>query len=372
MPQTLADRPARSRLLVIQPLLAGYRLPLFSGLCAYFDTVCVMAGSSGRAGDFAPHPMDAPFAIIDTPVRRWLGGRVYWQIGVLAAFWRDRPSAVFAVADFRALHFWVLLLVARMLGVPLYAHGQGMFAKIARRNWRVHRLALHGVMALARSYVCYNDYVRDQMRALGLPARKMSVMVNMIEGIIPIDPRRKTPKAGHMIFLGRLRAGHGLETLFAAMARLGAEAIPCHLRVIGAGPDQARLQDMAREMGLAVDFHGALHEDAAIAACAQECQIGVYAGDAGLSVIHYMALGLVPVTHGTIHRHMGPEPAELVDGANARLFARGDAQDLARVLGDVICDPARAQDLAQAAHDRYLALSATPMAAQLAQIMGRA
>ena len=55
--------------------------------------------------------------------------------------------------------------------------------------------------------------------------------------------------------------------------------------------------------------------------------MGVYPGDAGLSVVTYLALGLPVVVHDDLYKHMGPEPS-YVSEENGKLFTRGDCESL--------------------------------------------
>lgn len=358
-----------SKLLIVQPLLAGYRRPFFEGLCKHFDQVVVMAGASGSKSGFEEGVLSRHFQFIETPVRHLFDGRLYWQDSIISHVIHSRPSAIFIVVDFRALHFWVLLALARIMGIPLYAHGQGLFKKIERKTFLIHRLALRCVVSFSTSYVCYNFAVRDQLLEFDLPIRKLSVVRNTLELITTTDPRIRKQNISKLIFLGRLRTGHGLDLLFEAMVYLVKSGQACELAVIGTGPDQQRLVDKANDMGLNVSFHGPQHDSAEIARTAHDAQIGVYPGDAGLSVIHYMALGLVPVTHGHMARHMGPEPAELCDKRNARIFRRADVSDLVKVLAELMDDPVGTKELACNAYDHYTEMTRIPMATQLADII---
>lgn len=358
-----------SKLLIVQPLLAGYRRPFFGGLCTHFDQVIVMAGVSCPKSGFEEVVSSTRFKTIGTPIWRISGGKLYWQDGVVSHVIRSRPSAIFVVADFRALHFWVLLALARIMGLPLYAHGQGLFKKTERSNFFMHRLAVRYVCSMATSYVCYNLAVRDQLLKFGLPIRKLSVVRNTLEFISTADPRIRKQNTSKLIFLGRLRAGHGLDLLFEAMVDLEKSGRVCELAVIGAGPDLQRLTVRAKDLSLNVSFYGPQHDSAEIARIAHDAQIGVYPGDAGLSVIHYMALGLVPVTHSHMARHMGPEPAELCDKSNARMFRRADVSDLVNVLAELIDDPVGTKEMACIAYDHYTEMTRIPMATQLADII---
>lgn len=101
--------------------------------------------------------------------------------------------------------------------------------------------------------------------------------------------------------------------------------------------------------------------------------VGCYPGDAGLSVVQFMGLSLVPVVHDQLHRHMGPEPGYVKDGINGRLFERAaGAPSLARCLEDTLAQPQTAAALGAAAWRTYRELTEPALGERLARIFGAA
>lgn len=356
--------------MIVQPLLATYRVPLYSGLCKWFDRVVVLAAPANTEtgfGDVGP----TPFKRVKTSRIELLGNRLYFQRGVIRHFWKDRPDVVFAVADFRALHFWALVVLARLRRTPVYAHGQGVYDKMQRRSFPIYRLLLAVLVRNVTSYVCYTPSVRNELIACGFSGDKLSVMPNTIVNQHPVPAGEKIAEPGRLFFVGRLRQAVGLDLLFDAIAVLIEWGVSVSLDLVGDGEERARLELLAQHRNLPVRFHGAVHDDAEITRLSKACQIGVHPGDAGLSLVHYMSLSLVPVVHGSLEKHMGPEASYIVDCVNGAFFKRGDPVSLAKTLRKLIIDPALAQAFAAEAYATWVELSRPTMAEVLALIIDK-
>ena len=89
-----------------------------------------------------------------------------------------------------------------------------------------------------------------------------------------------------------------MDLLIRATNLLFEEGFPIHLHIVGVkGNNNKQLS-----------YYGNV-DPSDIPEVSNNCHIGVYPGDAGLSVLHYMCLGLCPVTHSSLRVHSGPEPA---------------------------------------------------------------
>ena len=78
-------------------------------------------------------------------------------------------------------------------------------------------------------------------------------------------------------------------------------------------------------------FHGNVYGDK-ITEISKLCHIGIYAGNAGLSILHYMCLGLCPITHDSIYDHRGPEPSYIKSGYNGFTFKKESVKDLVSLI----------------------------------------
>jgi len=97
--------------------------------------------------------------------------------------------------------------------------------------------------------------------------------------------------------------------------------VPVTLEVVGGGELEAEYRERFRESW--ITWHGMLYDHESIAEVSRACRVGCYPGSAGLSVVHMFGLALPPIVGADVGRHMGPEPAYVVDGVNGLLFSGG-------------------------------------------------
>ncbi len=154
----------------------------------------------------------------------------------------------------------------------------------------------------------------------------------------PIDTRAWTPSDAatgtYALYVGRLVEEKGVETLIRAAAKV--PGIP--VRIVGTGPDEARLKALAKELGTTnVRFDG-FQEGAALKA--------LYAGARfivvpslwyevfGLIVLEAYAAG-IPVVASQI----GALGELVQDGETGVLVSAGDTDDLAEQMSDLWAHP---------------------------------
>jgi len=349
-------------LLVIQPVLTSYRRVFFDEMREYFDEIHVCANLKIKDGFLAD--VTGSFSQQHTPVVG-MRAHVYYQVGIILAIIVKRPSAIFITADFRAIHFWLILVFAYIFRVPVFSHGQGLYDKPSAGF--VRRFLFGVVLHFSAAYVCYTESVRHSLSDLGLPLRKLSVMKNTLVNEFPISPHVKKSD-DRLLFVGRLREGSNLGLLLDAMEQLKNDGSPVALDVVGDGVLKDDIVTLTEEMGLDVHFHGSIYDDEKISEISKHCGFGVYPGDAGLSLVHYMSLSLIPIVHGALDKHMGPEPSYIKHGVNGLFFDRGDANSLAHTISSALGDENRSA-IKTNAYNTYVSLSKPSMAEKLMVIM---
>ena len=352
----------KSNLIVVQPVLASYRKTFLVDLNRYFSSVRVYANL--KVGNGFKSDVVGSFRSVHTPV---IGNRLslYYQTGLLTAPIKKDSAAIFITADFRAIHFWLVLILGRVLGVPVFSHGQGLYDK--PNTGIIRRLLFRVVLGLSSSYVCYTESVRQSLLAVGMSAKKISVMENTLVNEFPVPPiAKKSPD--RLLFVGRLREGSNLDLLFDAMELLKTDRVPVALDVIGDGVLKDDIVALAKRKDLDVHFYGSIYDDEKISQISKHCGFGVYPGDAGLSLVHYMSLSLIPIVHGALDKHMGPEPSYIKHGVNGLFFDRGDANSLAHTISSALGDENRSA-IKTNAYNTYVSLSKPSMAEKLMVIM---
>ena len=205
-------------------------------------------------------------------------------------------------------------MVANIFKIPVFSHGQGLYNKPKPRL--IHRILFKTTIWFSSSYVCYTQSVYDSLINIGIKSHKLSVMDNTIVNDFPITIEEKNNIQNKLLYIGRLREGCNLKLLFDVMKKLEDKEIMLKLDIIGDGHKRKELEEYVETLNIDVTFFGAIYDDEIISNMSKDCKLGIYPGDAGLSVVHYMSLSLIPIVHSDLTKHMGPEPSYIKDGKN--------------------------------------------------------
>jgi glycosyltransferase involved in cell wall biosynthesis len=173
-----------------------------------------------------------------------------------------------------------------------------------------------------------------------------------------------------LIFVGRLVSDKGVDILLDALAILAREGLGPRLTVVGEGPEEPRLREQARRLGLAdrVEFQGTLTGEELVAVLNRHRILVVpsrYNEPFGIVALEGIACGCVVVGSA------GGGLAEAI-GPCGRTFRNGDAADLARVLGDVLRHPERDGDCLRHAREHLARHSTERVAAAYLRVLGEA
>ena len=306
----------KPKLLVIQPYLTSYRIPVFEELANEWDVVIVSSSPATNAGYAKLEPMrsriKAHYIVCQLEL---INGFFTWQRGLLQIFREVKPEAVFFSASPRALSSILLALVARFFSVKVYGHGQGLYRK---PNPRYVSIALYKFLILiSHRYICYCKLSYDSLLPY-VKADKIAIASNSLHLTETVLPSTKKHVNG-VLFIGRLRESNEIPKLVIAMKALRKEDSTWKLHIIGTGTEEPILRSKFK-LDDWIIWHGSIYDESKIKEISLQCSIGCYPGNAGLSVVQYMALSLVPVVHDKLNLHMGPEPSYIKDGVNGRTF----------------------------------------------------
>ncbi len=353
---------------------------------------------------YLPSTLSAPvlganLALLARRPRRYLGA----VVGVVRGWWQDRAAGrawqtqqVSADAPDRertlveSLRGWfnrspVLYLLKSLWLIPLavwlardlerrgiarlHAHWASYAATVA--------LVVHWLTDIPFSFTAHAYDIYLVPRLLGVKVREADFAVtcarvnaeflNRLAGTAPGDrvivnyhgvsrarfapqPRRARGVLPCLVTCGRLEPYKGHHILLRAVAQLDR---PVRVVLVGEGPQQQRLAQLAAELGMAerVEFTGPLPQ-ARLAEVYAEADVFVLASvilersgkrDVIPNVLAEAMAMQLPVVATSISGI-----AELVtDGVSGRLVPPNDAAALARVLGELLDDPAQRQRLAR-------------------------
>ncbi|MBV1929880.1 MAG: glycosyltransferase [Gammaproteobacteria bacterium] len=344
------------KVLFIQPVLASYRDPMFKGLAKIFGGKLVVCAGKSTSEFGAVKPNGYGFIEVSW---RSIGGVCVMPMKEMYDCFRSSYKIIH-VADFKFLSLWVFLVLSFFFRKKIWLHGQGGYKK----SGFLHRCVYTLSVAMSSGYICYSEYSRGCLEKV-LP-RRLHRKISVVENTLYIEPVKEVTdaKTSDIFYIGRLRDGCGLEVLLDAAQLAGVK-----VRVIGGGED-VYLECLKRRFQCAIFYGGVFGREEQLE-IAKNCMLGAYGGDAGLSVVHYMAFGLPVLVHSSAGLHMGPEPTYVKDDVNGLMFERNNPASLAEKILVIKNDTDLRDRLARGALDTFNNLRVVSMEEKFANIIGR-
>lgn len=245
--------------------------------------------------------------------------------------------------------------LARELNVPLVVtmHGYDVYSTlnsqlrsgaITTYQFLWHKRELH---AACSRFIAVSHFIRGMLIEQGYPEDKI------IPHYIGINTQRFIPSSEprgpgrYLLCVARHVDGKGIDVLLHAFARLVPDHPDVTLVQVGSGPETARLEQLACELGVAskVEFMGNRTHDEVVALM-QQAEVFVLPTrwKEGLPtvVIEASACG-VPVV-GT---RAGGTPEAIRDGETGFLTVRNDAAQLAAKIRLLLSNPAQARRMGE-------------------------
>lgn len=346
------------KILIVQRILPSYRAPVFSDIANLTNCeVTIFAAKAEKGyGNSDNEKFNLSYARASW---KQFFGILYFDKSIFS-LWR-KHDIIFHVADFKFTSLWISLFLSIFSSKKVYLHGQGGY----KRKGLLVNIIYKFILLLADGYVCYTDYSKATLldKVPKFMHKKISVCSNTLV-IDSVDQVLQKNVENSLLYIGRLRKKCDIEVLLEAASRSGA-----HVRVIGLG-DTEYMDSLKEQFGSIATFYGSVYDEKEQQDIAKSCVAGVYGGDAGLSVVHYMALGLPVIIHGDISKHMGPEPSYVEEGVNGLLFDRKNIQSLSEKITLLLQDDDYRQKIALGSLATFKGLAKPTMSEKLSKIMG--
>jgi glycosyltransferase involved in cell wall biosynthesis len=327
-----------------QGCIPTYRKSFFERLAALGEREYVVfhgdpvPGSGVRAA--AP-----PFHFPNRPVRnRYLSvlGRSLVYQPVLREILGGRFDAIVVGHEIKFVASMVLFALFRLAGKPVLFWGFGPTLDTSgHRRGRVGnalsglvRAGKNAMIRAASGFLAYTPRGAEFVRQAGLSDERITVVYNTIDvereiaaeaALADVDTGSLRDRLGFrrdsviLAFVGRLTADKQVDLLIEAARRLGEDPglPPVELAIVGDGPEQERLETLARGVA-GCRFFGFLGQPAELAPIFRVSAAVVLPGYVGLTVNHAFAHGR-PVITRDIPSH-SPEIEYLVSGKNGLLL----------------------------------------------------
>jgi len=196
------------------------------------------------------------------------------------------------------------------------------------------------------AHVNYVDHARSIYASYGVPPKKIFVTRNSpdtdamreVEQALLAAGARQERSLLRLLHVGRLVPQKRVDLLLEAFQDVRIRVPQAELVIVGGGPDQERLRDLAAALGVSdgVRFVGPVYDPLELGRHFLSSSIFVLPGLGGLSINEAMFYGLAVVCAGGD----GTERYLVREGYNGAFFRENDAASLADALTRLLSDPA--------------------------------
>ncbi|PMG05088.1 hypothetical protein BCV02_05025 [Vibrio breoganii] len=308
---------------IVQPAVPEYRLPFYEYLN---DLISINLEIYHAKKDFlGVESKNSKFSkIIGDFVKI---GPFYWHKGLKNINLSNNDILVLP-GNPRVINYMVLLFYCKLVGIKVIWWGQGWTAGSYGLSASIRR----NLMMLADAVAVYTEDESTDIQHSNVIGLNNGLEINKYCN--NVDPSELSNITLSLLFIGRLTEKAELEFLLRTLSQV--KSVKFHLDVIGDGPLNAPLKEMARDLGLerCVTWYGAIFDDKKIAQIAMKNHLFVYPGSVGLSVIHAFNLYLPALVHDDARYHM-PEFAAVKPGFNAFTYKRRDESSLIAVIENI-------------------------------------
>lgn len=249
---------------------------------------------------------------------------------------------------------YVAVEVGRRLGFPvvLRPEGAGATGDLAWQGWGRFGRRIGERTRRADALVAISKPIRQELLAAGYDPAKVHDLPNGVPIPEPIWQRRPDWRAKpRAVYVGRLAAEKGIETLIEAWVEVRRAWPTAVLTLVGDGPERPGLEAGVGKLGLgdAVEFLGAVGEVGPVLRGSDLFVLPSREEGMSIALLEAMALGL-PVVASDIAGNR----RVVVDYKNGRLAPTGDPAGLAQVIGEQWDGFDRAFHMSRAARQRVV------------------
>jgi len=323
------------RVLIMQPTVPKYRVPVFKELAARSGLdVTICHGRQSSIPETVPDGYKTLFKQYRTS-GTLLGG-FEWHSPPIGLISKRNFDVAILQWNVRILSLPLTILRCRLAGIPIVLWGHGYSKHEASIKATMRQL----MGLLGDAVLVYNRSTADALVRAGVPRAQTFVALNAVD---PTPIRQEIdqwkarpdelaafasklwlPGGPNLLCVSRLLDANRIDRMITAVAGLKGRFAGIKAVLVGTGPAEAALRALATKLKVAdrVHFAGAIYEEADLAPYFLTAHQFVYPENIGLSLNHGMAYGLPIITSDRIDSQ-NPEIEALRHGHNGLLYAHG-------------------------------------------------
>ncbi len=318
------------RVAIQQRLFPAYRRAFFERLAASDCLTATLASGQPKATEGIVECSE-PYPSFYTRVsNRYLlpgAASVVYQNGVVDWIEATDPDVLVVEANPRLISNRSLINWMHDRDRPVAGWGLGVIKHVGLRGL-VQKPLYRSLMQSLDAAIGYGTSAKLAYQNLGLPANRTFVAKNAVSTVPDALPSLPSGVPPTLLFLGRITAPKGVERLIESCAQIGREE-KLRLNVVGDGPERARCEKRAEQLGIDCRFYGHLTGEQ-LNSVILSSHILVMPGSGGLAIQEAIARGR-PVVVG----EADGTQADLVDSANGWLVdEKGLTETLRKALSE--------------------------------------
>lgn len=340
---------SKIKLVVIEPLIPLYRVPLYESVAAHPGVDLTLLADIITPNQLNQYKAsEHQFKVMDLPDRRF--GPFLYRIGLFRWFTILQPEVVILKGNPRDLTQMVAVLWCRLRGIKVIVWS--MFYRIGPRRI-ITDLMMRYIVSIAHCLFSYGERGKRELASIGVPADKVVVLHNCIDtrsirhyrDQVTFDAvhafKQRYELVGKRILLQVVRMTDIKRTdlLLEGFSRLCAHRNDLLLILIGGGPLEEEMKDLADRLAITeyTRFVGPLYDESELALWYRCADVFVMATCIGLSIHHAMAYGVPVVTDDNVLTQTA-EFEVLQDGVNGLTYRSGDLDDFASKVESILAD----------------------------------
>jgi glycosyltransferase involved in cell wall biosynthesis len=275
--------------------------------------------------------------------------------GLPFRLWREHPDVILAEGGSNLPMVTVLVLFARLLGIPVvwWSLGEIPHPGPLRFTQRVFRGWVRFLERRCQAWLGYSSLAGDYFRRCGYPEERCFVAVNVVDtdavrerlpgaraAAGPLRERLGLQGKRVLLFVGALAPYKRVEDLIAVYARLRTRHPDLRLLVVGGGPHREVLEQHARDLGA----DDAIFTGEVVEGVGPYFELGdilVLPGLGGLAISEAMTHGL-PVVATLAD---GCEVDLVQEGHSGYVLESGDLDALESRIEEMLGDPERLAEM---------------------------
>jgi len=291
------------------------------------------------------------YEIVRVPMLRWWSGeavRALFALALARVLVSRRVDVVYSVQWQAAVHVDKVVAVGRWPTVMKIACG-GEYGDLAQVSRRKESAEILERLGRVDRYACLSRQVEEEIERAGLPRERVFSVRNGVDRsrFSPEGPRATLPPGKWIVFLGRHDSQKRLDVLLRAFALI--KVPEARLALAGQGPDLAKLEALARELGISarVSFLGERRDVPELLRAASVFVLPSAAEGLPNALLEALSTGVPSVVTDI------PGTNEVVSPEREALMVPlDDAPALARALERALTDEALRERLVKAGHER--------------------